>query len=345
MAMTIGDIAKLAGVSRATVSGVLNNSPTVSAKTKERVLAIIEEHNYRPNEIARALALNQTALIGLIVKDISNPLYSIISLGVEEVCEENGYSVILGNTHKQWNREVAHIRLLTRRRVDGLIIFPLQKETDLAHIQELKDSDYPFVLLAEVPGVEADLVRADDETGAFDATTHLISLGRKNLVYITGPETALASDRRLRGFQRGLETRDIPFDNNSVRTGGWRLQDGYRAGIELLCGSEKVADGAFCYNDAVAIGFIRALIEKGCRVPEDVAVVGFDDAGAGAFLETSLTAVAQPAREIGRKAAEVLLNRIRRKNKIPLQKLFLDTHLVVRETCGAQKKGCVNALN
>ena len=146
MALTISDIAQLAGVSRATVSGVLNGSSTVSEKTKKKVLAIIEKHNYRPNEVARALALRHTGLIGLIIRDISNPLFSKIALGVEEVCIRRGYSVIIGNTRKEPEREITNINLLRRRRVDGLIIIPLQNVPDLSHIWELKREKYPFVL-------------------------------------------------------------------------------------------------------------------------------------------------------------------------------------------------------
>ena len=197
--MTIQDIARLAGVSSATVSGVLNNSPLVSAKTAKRILAIIEGHNYQPNHLARALALRQTGIVGLLIKDISNPLYGQIALGVEQTCEQKQYTVIIGNTHKQWQREVSYVSLLKQRRLDGLILLPLQKGVDLGHIHELKQSHFPFILLGEVPGIDADMVRADDEQGARNATEHLIRLGRKNIAYLNGPDTALAGDRRCRG--------------------------------------------------------------------------------------------------------------------------------------------------
>ncbi|NOY59441.1 MAG: LacI family transcriptional regulator [Calditrichaeota bacterium] len=343
MAMTIADIAKIAGVSRATVSGVLNNSPTVSAKTKDRILAIIKKYDYRPNEIARALALNQTGIIGLIVKDISNPLYSEIALGVEDVCGQEGLSVIIGNSHKEWDREVAHINLLKRRRVDGLIIFPLQKGADVRHIADLKKEKYPFVLLAEIPGIEADLVRADDEVGAFQATEHLINLGRKRIGYITGPQSALASDRRLSGYRKALKKHGLVPNDKHVIRGGWRLKDGYKVGKEFLSCETTCPDAVFCYNDSVAIGVMRAFVENGVRVPQDVAVVGFDDAGVGAYLETGLTTVAQPAMEIGRRSAMRLVELIRLKdNAQKPKKLYLQTKLQIRETCGANKKGSVS---
>ena len=350
MAMTISDIARLAGVSRATVSGVLNNSPLVSKKTKEHVLEIIKKHNYRPNEIARALALKQTGLLGLIVKDISNPLYSKIALGVEKACSENGYSLLIGNTHKNWELEVAHVNLLKRRRVDGLIIFPLQKGIDLEHIYELKREEYPFVLLAEVPGIEADLIRSDDEEGAFNATQHLISLGRKRIAYITGPDTALASDRRLSGYKKALAENNMQFRERCVLKGGWRFEDGYNAGKVALERKDFKPDGVFCYNDQVAIGFIRAFVERGLRVPDDLAVVGFDDAGVSAYLETALTTVAQPAQEIGYKSSKLLIKRIAEKRDkngkpMPTQTILLKTELVVRESCGAHARGSVASLN
>jgi DNA-binding LacI/PurR family transcriptional regulator len=336
MSMTISDIAKMAGVSRATVSGVLNNNPNVGKKTKLRVLAIIEKYNYKPNEVARALARRQTGLIGLLVKDISNPLYSQIALGVEDACGKEGYSVIMGNSQKDHDRQIANIGLLKRRRVDGLIIFPLQKGVDHSHIRELKKEAYPFVLLAEIPGIEADLVRADDENGAFEATRHLIQIGRRNIACVTGPVSAMASDRRLDGYQNALVQANIKLRSEYVIRGGWRYEHGYHAGKKVIR-MKTLPEGVLCYNDSVAIGLIRALVEHGCRIPDDVAVIGFDGAPVTSFLQTALTTVAQPAQEIGVKAAELLLKRITNKddNVIP-EKIFLETKLIVRETCGVQ---------
>lgn len=336
--MTIQDIARLAGVSPATVSGVLNNSPLVSAKTQKRVLAIIEQHNYKPNQVARALALSQTGIVGLLVKDISNPLYGQIALGVEEVCEQKQYNVVIGNTHKQWQREVECVEMLKQRRMDGLILFPMQKGVDLSHIYELKKDHYPFVLLAEVPGIETDMVRADDEQGAFLATEHLVRLGRKNIAYINGPESTMAGERRCRGFLNALTVNNFVTKPHMVHPGGWCLEDGYRAAQSLHERDE--VDGVLCYNDSVAIGFIRGLSEQGIRVPDDVAVIGFDDAGFGAYLQTALTTVAQPALEIGRRSAELLFRRIASKdNHEEISKILLPTHLVIRESCGAMPQG------
>lgn len=342
MSLTISDIAKLAGVSRATVSGVLNNSPTVRERTKDRVLAIIKKHNYRPNAIARALALKQTGVIGLLVKDISNPFYSQIAMGVEEVCVDNNYSVIMGNTNTQPERELSKINLLKNRQVDGLILLPVQKGVDLGHLWELRRENYPFVLLAEVPGIHADLVRADDEKGAFDAVEHLIKLKKRRIAYVCGPKTALASDRRLEGFRRALIQNNFVPKDELVIAGGWRLEHGYQAGLDLRKHSDPLPDAVLCYNDSVALGLIRALTEGQIEVPEDVAVIGFDDAPTSAFLETALTTVAQPAHMIGYRAGEVLLQRIHNKNSdSAFQSIFLPTRLRIRESCGAQKKGTV----
>ncbi|MBN1999580.1 LacI family DNA-binding transcriptional regulator [candidate division KSB1 bacterium] len=333
MSMTIADIARLAGVSRATVSGVLNNNPTVSAKTKKRIAEIIEQHNFRPNEVARALALQHTALIALVIKDVSNPFYSKISLGVEQVCAEQGYSVIIGNSQQDVAREIDYLGLLERKRVDGMIILPLQAHEDYSLFKNLQKAGYPLVLLAEIPGIKTDLVRVDDEKGAYNATRHLLKLGRRNVVFVSGPETALASQRRLAGFQKAFEVEGMDFSARNIVAGGWRYQDGYNAGKKMFEQLLFVPDGVLCYNDSVAIGFIRALTEKGFRVPE-IAVIGFDDAGAGAYLPTALTTVAQPAIQIGRLAALVLFRRIKNRTK-KIEKIILDTELVVRESCGA----------
>jgi len=331
--MTISDIAKEAGVSRATVSGVLNDNPNVADKTREKVLAIIEKYNFSPNQIARALALRQTGLIGLIVKDISNPVYSKISLGVEEVCEEAGYNVVMGNTHTETERELEYLNLLKRRRVDGLLILPLQRDTELSAFQELLKAQLPIVLLGDLPDVDADLVRSNDEIGAYRAALHMIGNGRRRLMYISGPESFYASERRLNGFRRALQEQNINFDEHLVFYSGWRLEDGYATGQEL-CRSHSLLDaGIFCYNDSVAIGLMRALYENGYNIPNDLDIIGFDDAGVGKYLQTSLTTVAQPAREIGRRAAQLLLEKINFKGENwESKKIFLDTTLVIRET-------------
>ena len=340
MPITISDIATEAGVSRATVSGVLNKNPNVAEKTRLKVLAIIEKHNFRPNEIARALALRQTGLIGLIVKDISNPVYSKISLGVSDTCEAAGYNLVMGNTHTEPERELEYLNLLQRRRVDGLIILPLQSEIDLSVYKELNNENAPLVLLADLPGLRADLVRSNDEQGAFDATNHLIQRGCRNPMYFSGPETFLASQRRMHGFKRALREANLPADQKTVQTAGWRLEDGYRAGRLLVENGCDCPDGIFCYNDTVAIGLMRAMSEAGISVPKQTAVVGFDDSGVSAYLETSLTTVAQPAIEIGKKAAQLLLEKIQYEgDDWEPQQHYLPTQLIVRESCGAFPKG------
>ncbi len=310
------------------------------------MLGIIKKYNFTPNAVARALALQYTGLIGLIVKDISNPLYSKISLGVEEVCEREGYSVIIGNTHTATEREAAYIELLKQRRVDGLIIFPMQKNVDTAHLQELAQQHLPLVLLADVPGIYADLVRADDEYGAFEAVQHLIHSGCKNLIYVSGPVEFLASERRLQGFKRALQANDLPFEESQVIRSGWRLEDGYETGLQLVRKFKSLPEGVFCYNDSVAIGLIRALYENGFSVPRDVGVVGFDDIFVSAYLKPGLSTVAQPARDIGRVAALRLVQRIRSHDKEwQPQKQYLKTRLVIRESCGSvdeKKRRIVN---
>lgn len=335
MSITIADIAKEAGVSRATVSGVLNNNPNVSAKTRDRVSAIIEKYKFTPNAVARALALQHTGLIGLIIKDISNPLYSKISLGVEQVCEKEGYSVIIGNTHTDIEREVAYMDLLKQRRVDGLIIFPVQKRIRIDHLLELAQKKLPFVLLADVPGIDADLVRCDDEGGAFRAVQRFIRSGRTNLVYVSGPDEFLASDRRLKGFRRALEKNGLPFDASRVVQSGWRLTDGYKTGLRLAHSSKPLPDGIFCYNDPVATGLMRALFENNISAPQDVGIIGFDDDVVSEFLKPGLSTVAQPALEIGRAAAVRLLSHIRSNNENwKPEKRYLPTKVVIRESCG-----------
>jgi DNA-binding LacI/PurR family transcriptional regulator len=185
--------------------------------------------------------------------------------------------------------------------------------------------------LADLPGIDTDLVRADDESGAFDAAVHLIEQGCQKLAYISGPKEFLASDRRLNGFKKALKKYKIKFNESCVFQSGWRMEDGYETGLRMLQHADVQPDGIFCYNDPVAIGLMRALIENGRRVPEDVAIVGFDDDDVSAFVQPGLTTVAQPAQEIGRQAAQQLFERIQAKeNSETPERFYLKTELVVR---------------
>ncbi|MDZ7722327.1 MAG: LacI family DNA-binding transcriptional regulator [candidate division KSB1 bacterium] len=335
--ITISDIAREAGVSRATVSGVLNNNPAVAYKTRERILKIIAKHNYSPNETARALARQHTGMIGLVVKDISNPLYSSISLGVEAACSKSKYNVVIGNTHTKPEQEVEYLKLLKRRRVDGIIILPLQKESDLEMFHELEQRKLPFVLLGDLEGVQAPLVRADDITGAYNAASHLLKNGYRRLLYLSGPKEFMASDRRRQGFVKAHQDFGMPVDKDQIRVCGWRMQDGYCTGTEYFEQIKSRFDAVFCYNDTIAIGLIRAMLEKGIRIPEEIGVIGFDDSEFGNYITPGLTTVAQPAFDIGYRAAEILIDCIKNDNPPNTETTLLNTTLMIRETCGSYR--------
>lgn len=333
--ITITDIAREAGVSRATVSGVLNNNPAVAQKTRERVLHIIKKHRYSPNETARALARRQTGLIGLVVKDISNPLYSQISLGVEAACSKSQYNVVIGNTHTRPEQEVEYLNLLKRRRVDGIIILPLQRKSDLKIFQELEQRKFPFVLLGDLDGIKAPLIRSDDTTGIYQAATLLFKNGYKRLLYLSGPEYFLASSRRKQGFEKAHRDLGYTIREDQCLICGWRMQDGYCMGIELSTTIRDRFDGIVCYNDSIAIGLMRALTEKGIKIPDNIGIIGFDDSRLANYVVPGLTTVAQPAYDMGYKAADILIQRIQSDHPQQIKPIILDTELIIRETCGS----------
>ena len=335
--ITISDIAKEAGVSRATVSGVLNNNPAVAQKTREHVLRVIEKHNYSPNETARALARRHTGLIGLVVKDISSPLYSGISLGVEAACSKSKYNVVIGNTHTKAELEIEYLNLLKRRRVDGIIILPLQRQSDIKLFHELEERHLPFVLLGDLPDVRAPLVRSDDITGAFNATAHLLKNGYRRLLYLSGPLDFLASERRKQGFRKAHQDIGMSVSDDQEIICGWRIQDGYCKGIERYRTIRNKFDAVFCYNDSVAIGLIRALSENGIRIPEEIGIIGFDDSEFSNYINPGLTTVAQPSFEIGYRATEILIDRIKSDHLKSVESVLLDTKLIIRETCGSYR--------
>lgn len=331
-APTSWDVARLAGVSRSTVSFVLNNTPgiKISEETRRRVLEAVKALDYKPNAIARSLAKQKTEAIAFFVLDIANPVFPNMARGIEDVARQNGYTLFLCNTDGKTLREVRYMNIMLERRVDGIIAGALSNE-EVSKIAQKKNM--PLVILEHPRLSEHDVVYADNVKGSYEAVMHLVELGHKRIAHITiNPESIIVQER-IEGYKKALEDAGIPFDDNLLKI-FYDKVDEEKAINELFSLSDPPT-AIFTFSDFMAIQVMKILIRRGYRIPEDVSVVGFDDTLANLTIP-ALTTVSQPFYEMGAKAAEILIERLKNPN-MPIQHIKLPTKLVIRESTAKRR--------
>lgn len=331
MAVTMKDVAEKAGVSVITVSRVINGISYVKQETRDRVLAAIEELHYVPNGLASSLRSRQTSTLALLVPDITNSYWTTVVRGVEDEAAAQGYGVFLCNTDEDPAKEAHYLKALLRRQVDGLLIGPTADSVSLLrHIQRY---DLQFVLLdRSVDGIQADVIRGDSIGGAGAAVAHLAATGRRSVAFIGGPTSISTGKERLEGYKAGLAGAGATLDQSLIKLGRYGQESGHRLTRELLDTPSR-ADAILAGNNQIAIGVLRALAEARVRVPEDIAVISFDDIPGANSYYPFLTAVTQPAYEIGRLGTRRVLKRIAG-DRSPAQDVELPTDLIVRASCG-----------
>jgi LacI family transcriptional regulator len=335
---TIQDVAQQAGVSVSTVSAVLNDKPTVKDSTRDQVLAVIQQLNYRPRPaIRRPASPPGIRSVGFILREPANPYYAEIIQGAEAYLHERGYRMLVGASFGDGTREQEIVDLIRVKDFDGLLLTPvLGRDTDLAHLFDLRRRNIRFVLLEEVHGIQASLVDVNNVDGAKKGVEHLIELGHTRIAHFAGPRYSLHSQERLAGVREAYSESALVFSDALVVQAGDSLTDGYQAALAYFRdrAAAQRPTGVTCYNDLVALGVCRALTELGIRVPEDVSVVGYDDIPLSEFVTPSLTSVRVPKREVGRIAAELLHAEIEDGPAASPRKVYLQAELVVRRsTC------------
>ena len=336
MAVTIKDVARIAGVSIGTVSAALNDKPGVGADTKFRVLAAAEKLGYELNILARALVTKKTHTIGLVISDISNPFFTRVVRGIEDVANENGFNLVLCNTDEEGQKEKAYLRILQRKQVDGFII--VSSERNSTHINSLLEDNVPVVLLdRKLEGIHADSVVVDNIEGSYQAISHLINMGHRKVGIIHGPETIMTGRDRLEGYQRALRDYNLPLDSKYIKEGNFKQEGGYSMTLELL-DLEDPPSALFVANNLMTVGAFKALRERGIKIPEEMALIGFDDMEWASLASPPLTAVSQPTYKLGTSAANLLLNRIKTRAPQRAQEIVLKPELVIRESCGERRK-------
>ena len=306
---TIRKVADLAGVSTATVSHVINDTRAVSAPLAARVLDAMEQLDYHPDIIARSLRRRETLTLGLLVPSVEIPFFARVAASVEAAANDAGYSVILCNTGWSLPREVHYLTNLLARRVDGLLCISLAMSAE--HIAPVLRRRTPVVVFERsMPGVEVDAVEIDNFQGAYDATVHLLGLGHQRIGCITGLPNSNLNGERVAGYRKALARRGIPFDPALVRTGDYTAAAGVRESLDLLRLPEPPT-AIFAFNDLMAMGVMRAMHERGLRIPDDVAVIGFDGLPLTEHCSPPLSTVEQPVTEMSAAAIAMLRDRIR----------------------------------
>ena len=336
--VTINDVAERAGVSIGTVSAVINRKETVSKATRRKVLQAISELNYRPSAAARRrLQPAAEKSVGLVIKEVHNTYFADIIIGVQQVAQAQGYNVLVVSSERNYKLEHQIVELLTAKDVDGIIINPLlDEDADLSHLFELKRRNIPLVLLESLRGLQASMVDVDNEAASKAAVEHLIGLGHKRIVHFAGPRYSMHSDERIEGVRRAFSAQRLVFTDDDLVHAGARLEDGYRAGLAFFRerSPADVPTAVTCYNDLVAIGLMRALRELGLRVPEDVSIIGYDDIDMAQYAAVPLTTVRVPKVEVGRRAAQILIQHVEALDAGMTEKVCLQAELVVRQsTC------------
>jgi LacI family transcriptional regulator len=332
--VTIKDVARLSGVSAMTVSRVINESPRVSPETRRRVEQAIAELRYVPSRLARGLSRRRTGTLAVIVPDVANPFFTNIVRAAEEVARRADYSVILSDTRADLVVERDVIEDLIAQRVEGIVIAPVSNRSR-AHLRRLAEFGVPFVLIDRtVPGVESDAVVGDSVGGAQGLLEHLISLGHRRIgLIIESDEVSTARDRK-QGYEAALAAAGITFDPALV-VETTVDPDGGATGMHRLLELEDPPTAVFTVNNLVAVGAVEAVRGAGLEVPDDIALVCFDDIEYASRLSPFLSAMEQPAETFGTLGTQLLLERIEGRGPERRRVVILPGQFVVRKSCGA----------
>ncbi|WP_114782514.1 LacI family DNA-binding transcriptional regulator [Botryobacter ruber] len=328
------DVAKAAGVSIATVSRVLNNPETVNADTQQRVQQAIKSLNFRPSRVAQRLRSKggNSKIIGLVLPDIQNPFYVDVIRGIEEVMYEHGYAAIMCNFAQDEKRERLYLDILKSESIDGLIVAPVHGRDQ--KVAGLVLSGLPIVCIDRgLTGVEADVVLVDNQQGAYDAVSHLIKLGHRRIAYISGLPQIPTSRARLAGYEMAFRENELVVDEELIKYGDSKHESGMKLTEELLA-LPTPPTALFTGNNLITLGALETIHRQGLKIPEEIALVGFDDMYWSISLNPPLTAVKQPGFEMGKRAAELLFQRIKDPSR-PTAKVVFDAKLQVRSSCGA----------
>jgi LacI family transcriptional regulator len=334
MPSTLEQIAEQAGVSRSTVSRVMNDHPSVDDDTRARVLSVAERLNYQPNIAARSLAAGRTRILGLVIPMgvsalFTDPYFPLLIQGISSACSANDHSVMLWIAEPEYERRTIR-QALQGGMIDGVILASALMDDPM--LEALRKRGLPFILVGRHPSDDhLSYVDVDNKSAARDMVSYLLRLGYERVATITGPKNMIAGADRLQGYLTALKERRVAPDAHLIVEADFTEEGGYIAMQRLL---PFVPDAVFAASDAMALGALRALRDAGKRVPDDIAVTGFDDVPFAARTDPALTTVRQPIQPMGALAAETLINMISHPDGQP-HRVLLPTELIIRASCGS----------
>jgi LacI family transcriptional regulator len=337
--VTLRDVALHAGVSQKTVSNVINDWPYITDETREKVQIAIKELGYRPSMLASSLRTGRTNTIGVVISDITNPFFGQLIHGIEEVLSSSGYGIFLANTNEDLEKETNYLERMVRWGVDGLMLFGSRASSEL--LTNLVGANIPIVSensLAERANMT--VIAIDNINGGRLAVKHLIERGCQRIAHLGAPEQRKAPDLRFAGYREALEAAGREYDPALVKRFSPSIRSGFQAAMQML--KEQHPDGFFCYNDLIAIGALVACRRLGVRVPEEAAVVGFDDIAMAALVEPGLSTIRIHQVEMGRRAGRLLLERLEN-NSSSIDHVTLPVELVVRRSTCASEPNAVGS--
>jgi len=331
--ITINDLAKRLKLSASTVSRALRDHPDISKTTKARVKAAAVKTNYQPNLIAQSLQTRRSNNIGVIVPEIRNTFFSTVISGIEEIAYQAGFTIMVCQSNDTFTRETINTRALVANRVAGMLVSISQETRDFQHLKTVMAQGIPLVLFDRiVEDLAVSKVVVDDFQGAYNAVSHLIGRGRKRIAHIGGRNSLYVSRKRREGFEAAMRDNNIPIRSEYIVPGGYHEEDG-RAAARLLCGLQPPPDAVFAINDPVALGAYMYCIDSGIKIPEELGLIGFSNNPNTTLIRPRLTTVSQPAFEMGRVAASLLLKKLDTSSRSGrAETVVLKTELVVRES-------------
>jgi len=334
--ITIEDVARRASVSKGTVSAVINGKNIVRPETRDRILKVMKELNFRPRGVARNLKNDaEDKSIGVIIKDLNYPFYTSIATGVREYANGKGYSVVVTSSENDHESEKKLTHLFSAKDIKGTIIAPIvEGAAEIEHLFKLKMLNYPFVLLEGVKGIQANVVAIDNLRAIKQAVKYLMQSGHTRIVHFAGPPQSSHTQERIEGFRHAFSESTLVFNKNMIVPTGSHYDESYSRTIEFFRDKrrEEFPTAIVCFNDQQALGVMIALLELGIRVPEDISIVGNDDIYYARIYPVPLTTIRAPQHEIGRKAAEMLIRSIEAPVPPPPEKIVLETEFIVRKS-------------
>jgi len=327
--VTIKDIARELGISPSTVSKALKGNPDISPATKKAVRDLVEKWNYKPDPIALSLQSGSSKTIGVIVPEIVHYFFSTVISGIEDLAYDSGYHVMFCQSNESYEREVKAVATLLSNRVEGILVSLCKVTENFEHFRKITESGIPLVFFDRVcDEMETDRVIVDDETGAYEATKHLIRTGCKKIIHLSGPQNLLIGRNRKNGFVRAHNEFNIPVNENSVIR--CDTAEDARNLVPGLLEGPSVPDGFFAVNDLTAAEAMRISKMKGFRIPDDISIVGFTSGMISDITDPPLTSVEQHGYSVGHEAVSLLINNIENKSKGHFQTKIIKTELVIK---------------